>query len=192
MIVQKNEARPLGLKGAFVLSPMVFRDERGDFTKTYTRQILKSIGVEPYFCEEYVSYSKMNVLRGLHFQTGGHAQAKLVRCIKGEIFDVIVDLRKSSPTFGKWAGVALSEENMLSIYVPRGFAHGFMALGATNAVLYKADNDYSPENEGGLFYADPMLGISWPHAPAITLSEKDSKWPGFAACAKFDYSSPRK
>lgn len=186
MIIQKNEIKPLPLKNAFVISPMIFRDERGDFTKIYTEKLLGSAGVKPYFNEEYLSFSKKNVVRGLHYQSGKYAQAKLVKCIKGEIFDVIVDLRERSPTFGKWASVTLSESNMLSLYVPRGFAHGFMALGEYNAVLYKADNDYSPENESGLFYADIALSIAWPKSDKINISDKDSNWPSFDKCIKFE------
>ena len=127
------------------------------------------------FVEEYLSVSKKGVLRGLHYQTGAHSQAKLVRCVRGEVLDAIVDLRKSSPTFGKAATALLSENNMLSLYAPRGFAHGFLALTEGASVLYKADNDYAPAHEKGIMWDDPAISISWPIKNPI-LSDKDKKW----------------
>lgn len=176
MISKQLSISPLPLQGAFLLSPMRFEDERGVFSKLYTRDCLSQMGALPQFVEEYVSVSKKGVLRGLHYQTGAHSQAKLVRCIKGEILDAIVDLRKSSPTFGKAAAALLSEENMLSLYAPRGFAHGFLCLTEGASVLYKADNDYAPAHERGITYDDPALGINWQIKNPI-LSQKDKSWP---------------
>jgi len=187
MIVQQCEAIDFDLEGSFLIRPLHFKDERGDFFKLYTGEVMKSKQAESCFVEEYLSFSKFGVVRGLHYQRGQASQAKLVRCIQGEIYDVIVDLRSSSPTFGKWAGVTLSEKNMLSLYVPRGFAHGFAALSKDSAVLYKADNDYSPKDERGIPYNDGRLAIAWPKQiikPIV--SDKDAKWPSFDQCEKFE------
>lgn len=185
MITRELEIADLGLEGAFLIKPKEFRDERGAFYKLFTRQILESKGIKPLFYEEYLSISRRGVIRGLHYQTEPYVQAKLVQCTRGEIFDVIVDLRKDSKTFGKWESVSLSEENRFSLYVPRGFAHGFLALAEDTEVLYKADNDYAPENELGLLWNDKSLQIAWPNIDGgYLISEKDKKWPNFAT-AKF-------
>lgn len=175
MIVSKLDTEALPLKDAFIIKPLRFDDDRGIFFKLYTKDILARFGVSPFFNEEYLSISKKGVLRGLHFQKGEYSQAKLVRCTKGEVYDVIVDLRKNSPTFLKWHGVTLSEENGLSFYVPRGFAHGFLALQDNSTVFYKADNDYKPESEDGLIWNDPNLNINWSIKDPI-LSDKDKTW----------------
>jgi len=174
-IVSKLEVEALPLKDAFIIRPLRFDDERGIFFKLYTKEILARFGVSPFFNEEYLSISKKNVLRGLHFQKGEFSQAKLVRCTRGEVYDVIVDLRKSSPTFLKWHGVTLSEENGISLYVPRGFAHSFLALQDNSAVFYKADNNYNPESESGIIWNDPNLNIDWNITNPI-LSDKDKSW----------------
>jgi dTDP-4-dehydrorhamnose 3,5-epimerase len=175
MITSKLETEALQLKGAFIIRPLRFDDERGIFFKLYTKEILARFNVKPFFNEEYLSISKKNVLRGLHFQKGEFSQAKLVRCIRGEVYDVIVDLRKSSPTFSRWQGIKLSEENGVCLYVPRGFAHGFLALKDDSYVMYKADNDYKPESEDGIIWNDPNLRIDWGIANPI-LSDKDKTW----------------
>jgi len=125
------------------------------------------------------------VLRGLHYQSGNGAQAKLVRCIEGEIFDVIVDLRKSSETYGKWASVLLSDKNMLCLFVPKGFAHGYLSLSDSSRVMYKVDAPYSPANETGIRFDDGALKIAWPIKDAI-LSKKDRLLPSFEECEKFE------
>jgi len=186
MNAQDIEIQELALKDAFLIKPKVSLDARGAFTKVYTEELLARKGIKPYFCEEYLTFSKKNVLRGMHYQSGEFAQAKLVKCIKGEIFDAIVDLRRSAPTFGRWEGIRLSEKNMLSVYVPRGFAHGFLALTDESAVLYKADNKYAPEKECGIAYNDSRIGIDWPKKTELVISEKDRKWPSFENCQKFE------
>ncbi len=178
MIIRELEGEKLLLKDAFIIKPQEFRDERGAFYKFYTEAMLKGFGMKPYFPEEYLAVSKKGVLRGLHYQSGQHAQGKLVRCTQGEIYDVILDLRKSSPTFGKWTGLVLSAQNMLNLFVPRGFAHGFVALTEGATMLYRVDNGYSPGNERGILWNDPQLKIKWGVAEP-TVSEKDKKWPLF-------------
>jgi dTDP-4-dehydrorhamnose 3,5-epimerase len=185
MIRSELGIKDLGVDGAFVISPKVFEDERGSFIKIYDRDLLGRRGVEPVFPEDYYSISKKGVIRGLHYQLDPHAQAKLVRVVKGSVIDVLVDLRKSSRTYGKWDSVVLSEENKLAVYIPRGCAHGFMALEDGSAVSYKADNDYAPGHERGIRWNDPELKIEWPEMEHI-VSAKDAKWPVFAEADKFD------
>ncbi len=179
--------------GAYLIHPAEFADERGAFCVLYETADLKRAGLNTSFLQQSMSVSKKNVVRGLHYQVGAHAQAKLVRCIKGEIWDVIVDLRKSSPSFGKWQGFKLTDENRLALYIPRGFAHGFAAITDGATVLYQLDNEYAPKEEGGVRYDDPKLAIPWPvkthpapegrsisnPAGLVTplLSPKDLKWP---------------
>ncbi len=165
------------LEGAFLLKPKEFHDERGDFYKNYTRKVLEARGVKPLFMEEYLSISKKGVMRGLHYQTGEFAQGKLITCTRGRIFDVAVDLREGSGTYGRWLSNMLTGKNRLSLYIPRGFAHGFMALSQDAVTCYKADNDYSPEHEAGIRWDDPALGIRWPDVGKVIVSGKDSGWP---------------
>jgi dTDP-4-dehydrorhamnose 3,5-epimerase len=185
MIVWKLGILDLPLLDAFVVRPLKFEDDRGIFYKSYTEELLAQKHVKPYFAEESLSVSKKGALRGLHYQSGNYSQAKLVRCTKGKVFDVIVDLRKDSKTYGKWHGIELSEENALSLYVPRGFAHGFLALSEGASLNYKSDNPYSPKHECGVYYADDTLGIVWPSCGKRIISEKDSKLPSFEKCEKF-------
>jgi dTDP-4-dehydrorhamnose 3,5-epimerase len=186
MATQQNEAADLPLAGAFLLKPSAFEDERGAFHKIFTEPLLAGKGVSTRFSEEFVSISKKGVVRGLHYQRAEFSQARLVWCPRGKAFDVIVDLRKSSKTFGKWSSSILSGKNMHALYVPRGFAHGFLALSANTVMVYQADNAHSPQNERGIIYSDPALGIKWPAAGKVTLSGKDSKWPPFGQCEKFE------
>ncbi|MFB6209888.1 MAG: dTDP-4-dehydrorhamnose 3,5-epimerase [Candidatus Nanohaloarchaea archaeon] len=172
------EFREAGLEDAVMVEPQVFEDERGFFMETYVRKDFREAGIEADFIQDNFSRSKKNVLRGLHFQKGEHAQAKLVRCVRGGILDVIVDLRKDSPTFSEHIKVELSEENRKMIYVPRGFAHGFLVLSDTAEVCYKVDNDYSPESESGIIWNDPTLDIDWPVENPV-LSDDDQELPGF-------------
>lgn len=159
-----------------LIKPKVFGDERGFFMETYRREDFENAGIKGEFIQDNHSKSKYGVLRGLHFQKNPYAQAKIVRCIRGVIFDVAVDLRKDSVTFGKWIGVILSEFNKYQLYVPRGFAHGFCVLSEEAEVVYKVDNKYAPEYEGGVIWNDKDIGIEWPISEPI-LSEKDTKWP---------------
>ncbi|WP_054840608.1 dTDP-4-dehydrorhamnose 3,5-epimerase [Thermococcus peptonophilus] len=158
--------------------PRVFEDERGFFMETYKKPDFEKAGIKGEFVQDNHSRSKYGVLRGLHFQREPYAQAKIVRCVRGGvIYDVAVDLRKNSPTFGKYVGVILSEFNKYQLYIPRGgFAHGFVVLSDVAEVVYKVDNVYAPDHEGGLIWNDPDVGIKWPVEDPI-ISPKDQKWP---------------
>lgn len=164
-----------GLKDCFVLEPSFFRDERGCFLLEYSKkEFQKHTGLEIDFVLGNQSVSQYGVVRGLHLQTGKHAQAKLVRVVKGKILDVAVDIRKESPTFGKHISVELSEENNKQIFVPKGFLHGFAVLENDTIVSYKCDNYYCPMAEDGVVYNDPFLSIDWKlKEEDIILSEKD-------------------
>ena len=167
------------IDGVIIIEPKVFGDHRGYFMETYQEKAFKEAGISSDFVQDNHSKSRKGVLRGLHFQNS-YPQAKLVRVIKGEVFDVAVDLRKDSQTYGKWVGVILSEENKRQFYVPRGFAHGFMVLSEEAEFVYKCDDFYHPEDEGGVMWNDPDIGIEWPKIDAeILLSEKDKKHPAF-------------
>jgi dTDP-4-dehydrorhamnose 3,5-epimerase len=164
------------LKGVYVLEPKVFADERGFFYESYTQQKLAAAGINTVFVQDNHSRSVRSVLRGLHFQKGDAAQTKLVRCVVGEIFDVAVDLRKSSPTFGQWYGCVLSAENKKQLYIPKGFAHGFAVLSDTAEFLYKCDAYYDPQAERGIIWNDRQLNITWGIDEPI-VSAKDAKLP---------------
>lgn len=164
------------IDGAIIIKPKVFGDERGFFLETYKKDDFEKMGIPGDFVQDNHSKSKGGVIRGLHFQKGRFAQAKLVRCIKGELFDVAVDMRKNSPTYGKHVGIVLSEKNKFIFYIPRGCAHGFATLSEEVEMEYKNDNLYSFENEAGIIWNDPDLKINWPIKDPI-LSEKDKKWP---------------
>lgn len=159
-----------------LVEPKVFGDERGFFMETYSYRDFAVFGIRAAFVQDNHSLSRGPVLRGLHYQKKPMAQAKLVRCIRGAIFDVAVDIRRGSPTYGKWVGVELSAENKRQLYLPRGFAHGFCALTEVVEVVYKVDNYYSPEHDRGIIYNDPDLGIVWPVARPL-LSPKDARLP---------------
>ncbi|RXF69353.1 dTDP-4-dehydrorhamnose 3,5-epimerase [Arcticibacter tournemirensis] len=150
------------LKGCFVIEPTVFKDSRGYFFESFSQpKFEKATGQSGHFVQDNQSASTYGVIRGLHFQKGEHAQAKLVRVIEGRVLDVAVDLREESNTYGQWTAVELSSENNLQLYVPRGFAHGFSVLSETAVFVYKCDNNYNKESEGGIRYNDPTLGIEW-------------------------------
>ncbi|TGE39731.1 dTDP-4-dehydrorhamnose 3,5-epimerase [Desulfosporosinus fructosivorans] len=162
------------IEGVYIIEPTVFGDSRGYFMETYNYQEFQEGGIEVTFVQDNQSKSKKGVLRGLHFQKK-HPQGKLVRVISGEVFDVAVDLRKDSKTYGRWVGVILSEENKRQFFVPRGFAHGFLVLSETAEFTYKCDEFYYPEDEGGLMWNDETVGIMWPELETmeILLSNKD-------------------
>mgnify|MGYP001064740336 FL=1 len=165
------------LTDAIVLKPRVFKDDRGYFYESFNNRNFESLsGIEVNFIQDNQSYSSKGTLRGLHFQTGDAAQAKLVRVTKGSAFDVAVDLRPDSPTFKQWHGVKLSEENHLQFFIPRGFAHAFVALEDNTVFQYKVDNYYSSVNDGGVIWNDDELGITWPKLK-LELSEKDKNLP---------------
>lgn len=172
----------LEVPGVILVTPKVFGDGRGFFMETYKKEEFEKAGIRGEFVQDNHSKSTKGVLRGLHFQKEPYSQAKLVRCLKGELLDVAVDLRDGSPTYGKHVSVVLSEKNRQIIYVPRGFAHGFLVLSKEAEFVYKADNRYSPESEGGVMWNDPDLNIKWPIKNPV-LSEKDKKWPGFKELA---------
>ena len=165
------------LTDAFVLKPRVFKDDRGYFFESFNDKIFESLsGMKVHFIQDNQSYSSKGTLRGLHFQTGEAAQAKLVRVIKGSAYDVAVDLRPESPTFKQWHGVELTEDNHLQYFIPRGFAHAFVALEDNTTFQYKVDNHYSSVKDGGIIWNDEELAINWPELK-LELSEKDKKLP---------------
>lgn len=161
------------LPGVFIFAPHVYEDGRGNFFEVYRRSTFTGLGINAEFVQENQSRSRRNVLRGMHYQIQ-QAQAKLVRVVAGEIYDVVVDLRRSSPKFGKWFGTRLSAENRTTLWVPKGFAHGFLALSEWADVLYKTTDYYAPEHERCLRWDDPTVGIAWPTTTGPLLSAKDS------------------
>ena len=192
--VEKNAG---GIKGLCVITPTVHGDARGYFCETYNQKDMAEAGLDMVFVQDNQSSSVKGVLRGLHFQKE-FPQGKLVRVIRGEVFDVAVDLRKGSETYGKWFGIILSEENKKQYYIPEGFAHGFLVLSDIAEFCYKCTDFYHPGDEGGLAWNDPAIGIEWPQVEGaypgcasaegyhltdgtpLTLSEKDQKWNGRA------------
>lgn len=179
------------VKDVYIIEPTVFGDNRGFFMETYHYEEFSKAGLDMVFIQDNHSKSKKSVLRGLHFQKK-HPQGKLVKVVKGAVYDVAVDLRKGSTTFGKWAGVELTEDNKKMFYVPKGFAHGFITLEDGTEFLYKCTDYYHPEDEGGLIWDDPNLNISWPINTPI-LSEKDKKWPTLEGLDFFfDYNRLKK
>ena len=166
------------IEGVFIIEPKVFNDARGYFMEAWKQQEFNEHIGKVDFIQDNESKSSFGVLRGLHYQKGELSQAKLVRVIKGKVLDVAVDIRKSSPTFGKHVMVELSEENKRQFFIPRGFAHGFLVLSEEAIFTYKVDNPYAPQAETGIRWNDPDVGINWPIDPAQVLtSEKDLKQP---------------
>ena len=180
------------IEGVYVIEPTVFGDNRGYFMETYSTAEFEEIGITNNFVQDNQSKSRKGVLRGLHFQKE-NTQAKLVRCIKGEVFDVAVDLRPGSKTYGQWEGVILSEENKKMFFVPKGFAHGFLVLTDEAEFTYKCDDLYNPTAEGGLKWDDPDVGIEWPLGDMkredLLTSEKDGKWPSLKELKETDLFS---
>ena len=167
------------IKGVYVVDVKTYGDNRGDFMETYQAADFAAAGLDYHFVQDNQSSSRKGVLRGLHFQKT-HPQAKLVRVLKGEVFDVAVDLRRGSQTYGQWVGVLLSEENKRQFTIPRGFAHGFVVVSDYAEFAYKCDEFYHPEDEGGIMWNDPGIAIEWPDVGEIILSEKDKKHPTLA------------
>ena len=176
--IEKNVG---GIQGLHVITPKVHGDARGYFMETYNSKDLKELGIDTVFVQDNQSASTKGVLRGLHRQIN-FPQTKLVRCIVGSVFDVAVDLRKNSPTYGKWYGLELSAENKKQFYIPQGFAHGFLVLSDEAEFVYKVDDFYHPNDEGGLMWNDPDIGIKWPIPEGfeINLSDKDKVHPPFS------------
>ena len=199
IVVEKNVA---GIEGLCVIAPAVHGDNRGYFMETYSQRDMEENGIYINFVQDNQSMSVKGVLRGLHFQKN-FPQTKLVRVIKGSVFDVAVDLRKDSKTFGKWYGIELTEENRKQFLIPRGFAHGFLVLSDTAEFCYKCDDFYHANDEGGLAWNDPAIGIAWPQVMGeyrgsasaegytledgtkLNLSEKDQKWLGLGETFRF-------
>lgn len=169
---------PTRIDGVFIISPSVFGDNRGYFMETYNEESFMGAGMEIHFVQDNQSSSRKGVLRGLHFQKL-HPQTKLVRVLNGEVFDVAVDLRKGSTTYGKWVGAVLSGENKEQLLIPRGFAHGFVVMSDYAEFAYKCDDFYHPEDEGGIIWNDVDIAIEWPNVGDLILSEKDKKNPSF-------------
>lgn len=177
------------LAGSLLLQPIVHGDHRGFFLETYRRSSLADLGVSDEFVQDNHSRSRAGVVRGMHFQPG---MAKLVRCARGAIFDVLVDLRRGSPTFGQWEGFELSDSNHHQLYCPDGFAHGFCVLSDVADVMYMTSAYWDPERESGFAYNDPAVGIAWPAGLELSVSERDSRAPALAAIADslpFEYRS---
>lgn len=169
------------IKGVYIIDVKTYGDHRGYFMETYKEDDFAAAGLNYRFVQDNQSSSRKGVLRGLHFQKT-FPQAKLVRVLKGEVFDVAVDLRKGSETYGQWVGALLSEENKKQFMIPRGFAHGFVVVSDYAEFAYKCDEFYHPEDEGGLMWNDPDIAIEWPEVGAIILSEKDLNNPTLAEC----------
>ena len=175
------------IKGVFIIEPRVFNDSRGYFFEAWKKAEFEEHVGKVDFIQDNESKSSYGVLRGLHYQKGAFSQAKLVRVIKGKVLDVAVDLRKSSPTFGKHVMVELSEENKRQFFIPRGFAHGFLVLSEEAVFTYKVDNVYAPQSETGIRWNDSQLAIQWPIAQDdVQTSEKDLKQPLFCEAELFD------
>lgn len=167
---------PTSIRDLYIIEPQVFGDHRGYFIESYSEADFKAAGLDMKFVQDNESRSKKGVLRGLHFQTQ-HTQGKLVRAVEGEVYDVAVDLREGSPTFGKWEGVLLTAENKRQFYVPEGFAHGFLVLSDVATFQYKCTDYYAPKYDGGIRWDDPDIGIKWPleGIEEVLLSDKDKK-----------------
>jgi len=174
------------LKGCFILEPKIIKDERGYFMESFNEKTFQNgVGKEVRFVQDNQSFSSKGVLRGLHYQTGEHAQAKLVRVLQGEVLDVAVDIRPGSETYGQYVSVLLSGENQTQFFIPRGFAHGFLVLSDTATFFYKCDNFYNKDSEGGLIFNDTTLNIDWgfPEEKLI-ISEKDQILPNLSNAKK--------
>ena len=169
------------LEGCFIIEPKIINDDRGYFMESFNEKTFQiGVGQEVHFVQDNQSFSTKGVLRGLHYQVGEHAQAKLVRVLQGEVLDVAVDIRPDSKTYGQYEAVKLSAENQTQFFVPRGFAHGFLVLSETATFFYKCDNFYNKESEGGIIYNDPALAIDWGFAEnELIISDKDKIQPSF-------------
>jgi dTDP-4-dehydrorhamnose 3,5-epimerase len=166
------------IDGVIVIEPEVFRDTRGFFFESYRKKLFAANGIKDDFVQDNVSSSAQGVLRGLHYQIAPRAQAKLMRVLRGSVFDVVVDIRPRSKTFGKFFSIMLSADNKKMLYIPKGFAHGFCVMEAGTEFLYKVSDYYSPEHERGILWSDPALAIPWPKLDcALILSDKDKKYP---------------
>ena len=176
------------LEGVRILEPQVFGDARGWFMESWSKKKMEDAGITVDFVQDNHSFSaQKGTLRGLHYQLNPMAQAKLLRVSRGAIFDVAVDIRRGSPTYAKWVGVELTAENARQLFIPRGFAHGFITLTDDVEVQYKADNFYAPTCDGNIRWDDPEIGVAWPLAPVV-LSEKDAKAPLLSARTELNFT----
>lgn len=182
----KIKVTPCGINGLYVIEPSVYKDERGYFMETYNQNDFREAGLTMDFVQDNQSMSVQGVLRGLHYQKQ-FPQGKLVRAVRGTVFDVAVDLRAGSTTYGQWYGVELSAENKKQFYIPEGFAHGFLVLSDEAEFVYKCTDFYHPGDEGGLAFNDPEIGVAWPVAQGMDLiiSDKDRKWGGLKDTFQF-------
>jgi dTDP-4-dehydrorhamnose 3,5-epimerase len=168
------------LAGAFVIEPETFADERGFFARSFSDREFAAQGIDPRMVECNISYNKKkHTIRGMHFQAAPHAQAKLVRCTQGAIYDAIIDLRPESPTFNQWVGEELTAENRRMLYVPKGFGHGFQTLVDDTEVFYQVSDYYAPASAGGVRWNDPAFEIRWPAADGVIVNERDSSYPDY-------------
>lgn len=166
------------IAGLQIFEPKVYGDDRGYFFESYNKEVFSEAGINNNFIQDNQASSQLGVLRGLHYQEGSHAQAKLVRVISGSVFDVAVDLRPGSSTRYQWYGLTLSEENQRQLFIPKGFAHGYLVTSPSAVFAYKCDDFYAPKAEGGLRYDDPALAIDWPAvAEEYTIAARDLEWP---------------
>ncbi|HXG50487.1 MAG TPA: dTDP-4-dehydrorhamnose 3,5-epimerase [candidate division Zixibacteria bacterium] len=171
--------KEVGLKGAYLIELEPFRDDRGFFARSWCRREFEAQGLEGRFVQANVSFNKQRgTLRGMHYQAAPYAEVKLVRCTRGAIYDVIIDLRPESESFGKWMGFELTADNYRMVYVPEGFAHGFETLEDSTEVTYQVSEFYNPSSEGGIRYDDPAFGIRWPEEVRV-ISRKDMAWPDY-------------
>ena len=182
----KIKVTPCDIKGLYVIEPTVFKDERGYFMETYNQNDFHEAGLDMVFVQDNQSMSAKGVLSGLHYQKQ-YPQGKLLRAVRGTVFDVAVDLRTGTETYGKWFGVVLSAENKKQFYIPEGFAHGFLVLSDESEFAYKCTDFYHPGDEGGMAWNDPEIGVEWPieEGMELIISEKDQKWGGFRDAFKF-------
>jgi dTDP-4-dehydrorhamnose 3,5-epimerase len=172
--------RATKLSGAFILEPEIFADERGFFARVWSEQEFSALGVAGSFIEGNISFNKQaGTLRGMHYQAAPYGQAKLVRCTRGSIYDVGIDLREDSATFKQWLGVELSAENRLMLYLPGEFAHGYLSLEDDTEVHYQVTGDYSPESARGFRWDDPAFQIQWPAAAVLNINKRDTEYPDF-------------
>jgi len=177
----KELIEPTGIEGLVVIHPRIFGDERGYFYESYNERLFKEAGLDYHWVQDNQARSVYGVMRGLHFQLAPFSQAKMVRVLEGEVLDVVVDLRKGSPTYGKSHSERLSFENKKQLLIPKGFAHGYVVLTETAEFFYKTDDFYAKEQEGGIIYNDPELAIDWLlEEKDLIISEKDKKLPTFA------------
>lgn len=168
------------LKGAFIIEMEPIKDMRGFFARAWCKKEFEEHGLKPYLVQANITFSrKKGTLRGMHYQVAPYQEAKLVRCLKGALFDVIIDLRPDSPTYREWIDIELAEDNYKALYVPEGFAHGYQTLKDNTEVFYQVSQFYCPDSERGIRWNDPAFGIKWPQIQELVISEKDENWPYF-------------